>query len=450
MTTKAPLVTAARTLPSYYSPGYDVSVTLTTTPTTGSYSYAVQDAYPIGWAVKSVGDGGAHDVANALVKFGPYLDNTPRTLTYVVTAPVDALGEATFTGEIAAGSPSAVITGDSVIAPAPLHPADQNPANARITIGEATAYGTAWRSGNAWSIAPENIPIDYVTRAGLLWRAGETYRFDSEAAGAPLWWINAPAPAGSAPMMAAMSSSLVVATAEAVSTSTSVRVIHFGGIYLTVTPASGVAAYAVEEDVPVGLVVSNINESGEFDVLTRKVRWGPFFDANQRTLTYAVSGPDGSYVLGGVASFDGSSLVTTGDANLSLGVYTGFEAWSPGYFTSSELSDLELSGPLADPDQDDLTNLMEYALGLDPKSADATGLPEMGNTSTDWTYTYTRPADRSDLAYTVEVSTDLIFWTSSGVTLERISEGTMETWQAKVPLSTGSAVFFRLKVAVQE
>ena len=49
-------------------------------------------------------------------------------------------------------------------------------ADLRLGIGEVTAYGAAWRSGSPWLCHPDAIPIDYVTRAGFLWRAGECYR----------------------------------------------------------------------------------------------------------------------------------------------------------------------------------------------------------------------------------------------------------------------------------
>jgi len=90
---------------------------------------------------------------------------------------------------------------------------------------------------------------------------------------------------------------------------------------------------------------------------------------------------------------------------------------------------------------------LEYALGLGPKSADTTGLPEMGTTANDWVYTYVRPASRQDIFYAVEVSTDLVSWSTGEVIHIRVStDGVTETWRATYPLSSATNLFFRLKV----
>ncbi|MDP1578688.1 MAG: peptidylprolyl isomerase [Candidatus Didemnitutus sp.] len=123
-----------------------------------------------------------------------------------------------------------------------------------------------------------------------------------------------------------------------------------------------------------------------------------------------------------------------------------FHSWREQYFTAGELADPQQSGPLAIRTADGLTNLLKYALGLDPKVEANAGLPATAATANDWTYIYTRPVDRADLTYTVEVSSDLVNWTSNGVAHEAVaSDAGIATWRASVP--RGSAVqFFRLKV----
>jgi hypothetical protein len=66
----------------------------------------------------------------------------------------------------------------------------------------------------------------------------------------------------------------------------------------------------------------------------------------------------------------------------------------------------------------------------------------------DWVYTYTRPTDRTDIAYAVEVSTSLTTWTTAGVTHEFVSSsGSIDTWHARYPLASApTVVFFRLKI----
>lgn len=172
-------------------------------------------------------------------------------------------------------------------------------------------------------------------------------------------------------------------------------------------------------------------------------------------------------VVSGAASVSGNQLTLLGTGSITIRakqpgnssylaatpvertftVTANFSSWLVDTFQPAEISNSALTGPNADYDHDGIPNLVEYALGLDPKSASTSGLPLVAKTSTDWTFTYTRPAARADVAYVVEYSTNLTSWTDVGVTLSPVTTGgATETWRATVPVSVGSNCFLRLKV----
>lgn len=133
-----------------------------------------------------------------------------------------------------------------------------------------------------------------------------------------------------------------------------------------------------------------------------------------------------------------------------LTLRTPYADWQEDKFTGNEAEDSVISGSNADPDGDGYVNLLEYALGLEPKAANGAGLPEVSATGGEWIYTYDRPADRSDVDYEVQVSTNLTDWSATGVTHERVAiDGETEHWRARYLLSATN-VFFRLKVTQTE
>ncbi len=87
-------------------------------------------------------------------------------------------------------------------------------------------------------------------------------------------------------------------------------------VSITVTPSGTTQTYAVEETPPNGWVISDINESGQWDSVNKKVKWGLFFDSNNRTLTYKATPPvgeTGAKTFSGTVSFDGNNVSIGGD-----------------------------------------------------------------------------------------------------------------------------------------
>ena len=193
-------------------------VTITVTPGASVSAYAVEDMIPSGWTVTGINESGIFDSVNHKVKWGPWFDDSPRTLTYTLVVPSSFTGTATLSGTVSFDGVDTAISGNR-------------------------QYGKSASSGKAVS----KISGNQVT--------------------------------------------------------------------ITVTPETAVSSYALEDNIPSGLSVTGINESGVFDSANRKVKWGPWFDNSPRTLTYTLlpGSFTGTATLNGTVSFDGVNEAITGD-----------------------------------------------------------------------------------------------------------------------------------------
>jgi hypothetical protein len=315
---------ATRNLPDCYTPSTRVhktsTVTISVTPSGTTNSYAVEDIPPSGWAVSNINESGLWDSVNKKVKWGPFFDHNTRTLTYQVTPPVGETGTKSFSGAASFDGVSAAIGGESTIGKCTctFHPADTNN-DSRISMDECIAYGSAWKTGQTWPTPPNPIPIEYVTNGGYLWRMGEVYHCDLTKT--PPW---VPGPATGSEVQKGRTVSVeglvLLGMGSAIRDlpdiyTPSVPV----SVSISVSPNSATLVYAVEDTPPVGWVVSSINEDGQWDSVNKKVKWGPFFDSNIRTLTYQATPPageSGTKAFYGVGSFDGTNVVIGGESKV--------------------------------------------------------------------------------------------------------------------------------------
>ncbi|MEW6159754.1 MAG: Ig-like domain-containing protein [Verrucomicrobiota bacterium] len=312
------LAFAKRDLPSAYAPGNKFVVNLRVDPPHAGHAYAVEEAPPRDWSVGAVSHEGVYDAATGKVKFGPYTDQQSRLLTYELTPPAGATGRHEFSGVASVDGKEFPITGDRVIDPVgDKHPADNEPGDNRLTVHEVSAYAGAWKAGAPWPTGPTPIPISYVTRAGILWKGGETYTLDPSAGSDPLWWVNVPPPprvislAGGAQEHGASRESPALCQPGQPAT-----------IRIAVQPRAGVSAYAVEETVPPGWTVGEISHEGHFNSATRTIRWGLFLDDTARVLTFVASPPadkTATAAFEGWASFDGHDVALSGAKEVAFG-----------------------------------------------------------------------------------------------------------------------------------
>lgn len=271
-----------RDLPPAYVPGAITTVKLRIHFPDQGAAYAIEDQPPAGWHVSDVSDNGAFDSRNGLVKFGPFTDKKSRTLSYKVTPPTNAKERVEFRGVSSLDGESCAIGGEQFLAPSgEFHPADASPANKSISVNELTAYAAAWKEGKNWQSGPVPIPSSYVTRAGALWKGGETYIYSPDKGAPPNCWINSSGLHRLMVIGEVKGSASRHLPAESLSG-------HAFNVGISVECSPMAAAWAVEEEIPPGFEVESISHDGYFDAKARLIRWGPFLASRTAELTYLV------------------------------------------------------------------------------------------------------------------------------------------------------------------
>jgi hypothetical protein len=250
------------------------------------------------------------------------------------------------------------------------HPADLSPSDNVLTSTEADVYANAWLAGTPWPTAPTNIPISYVARAAALVTGGGAYVFtNSPPTNAPLWWVNTPF-AGPRPPGLNSATGLALPTNPPAN-----RVIT---VTLRVVPTNTVVAFAVQDRPPPGWInVQNISHGGSYDLVNRRVKWGPFYDNGARDLTYDLVRPGSATGLNtftGTASFDGFDVAIIGARTILIGTSPPPPRWvSWQSFSSGSRCAFVLQGePMNRYAIEASTNLTSWNT-LRTNTADATG-----------------------------------------------------------------------------
>lgn len=136
-------------------------------------------------------------------------------------------------------------------------------------------------------------------------------------------------------------------------------------------------------------------------------------------------------------------------------ISAGFAAWQNANFTPAQLTDPELSGPGADPDEDSLNNFLEYGMGLDPNTDSSTFLPTASFvTVAEESYlalTFQRQQGLDGVTFSVETSGDLIHWTPSSIEVETpVDKGdgteTVTLRASQAAIATPSRQMIRLRI----
>jgi kexin len=125
-----------------------------------------------------------------------------------------------------------------------------------------------------------------------------------------------------------------------------------------------------------------------------------------------------------------------------------YNQWLAAAFPAAVLGNAEITGPNADPDGDLRDNLMEYAFGGSPAAPDQTAPITIQPTAGETIFSYVTDSAKADLLITPELSADLLTWQTATAELFA-TEGTLRTWQVRVPRTAGSG-FVRLRASLAD
>lgn len=335
----------ARVMPTFYTGGVAFNSQVIVTPAPGVSVYSIAETLPANWTADAISDSGIFDSAQHAVKWGPFFDATPRAFSFAVRPATNADAPASFAGVGAFDNQTVLTTGPTLVFPTigsalRVLPAKVGlletlslsnivtPKPGAISWAVQDSVPAGWSASNIshggvfdsstrmvkwgpfFDDTARTLTCDLVSGfvAGVAQFQG-TASFDGVAlqiTGASSVSVEAPPPAVSVtlrdlPVTLRPGSSFVLSN--------------------LVSPANFIGVYALQEQVPTGWTASEISDGGAYDAQNKLVKWGPFFDATQRTLTCRLTSPlsaTGVILFSGHGSFDGLDATVTGDTSLTM------------------------------------------------------------------------------------------------------------------------------------
>ncbi len=160
----------------------------------------------------------------------------------------------------------------------------------------------------------------------------------------------------------------------------------------------------------------------------------------------AADAPAGIYSITPSAATGGTFNASNYDLNYVDGTLTVADATFATWISS--YAGLSNSTPSGDPDGDGLPNLVEYFMGLSPAVANAVPQATYSSSDGSCSLTYRKAKGTSGVIGTVEWSTDLSTWSSTGITESSVDFGSDEEKTATVSKAFGETrKFMHLKVS---
>ncbi len=335
----------ARTLPAHYESGQSVAVSLWVQPDLGTEAYAVLESPPTGWRATNINNFGSVSADGRTVRWGPFLDADARTLTYELVPPATARSNVVFSGTGQFNEVSLTTVGQvslpwvsqesgtvTRMLSATCQPGRTISITNLVAPNEAvTTYALEEWVPSGWTVT--NVGGGTYQAASHSVRWGPIF---DNSTNVIVWQVTAPTNAvgsvtftgtawfGAVVLPIGGASHLTVLPPSQGTVRRSLPGYFQPGVAFTVTnalaPESNVVFCVVEETVPNGWQVQpNISHGGFFLPDLSRLRWGPFTDAQARTLTFTLLPPisaRGSVAFSGLASFDEAQTTILGATNL--------------------------------------------------------------------------------------------------------------------------------------
>lgn len=175
------------------------------------------------------------------------------------------------------------------------------------------------------------------------------------------------------------------------------------------------------------------------------------FDPALNQFSGTMNGPGQFEIFVVATDEDGASVTNSFTLTVLPSYQNSLETWRSAQFgfAASDPGQISLWGDSADPDGDGANNLSEYLFGTNPNSSDDSGLQITQQPDGSFAISYNR---RSIINYTLQISSDLVNWSSADGLIQSEStsplDADLEAVTCIVPANAGGAGgFFRVVVS---
>ena len=297
-----------------------------------------------------------------------------------------------------------------------------------------------------------NLPVVVTQPANSITVVGVTATLTADASGLPVptirWQVSANGLAGpfsniSTSNASAITKSLILANATASQNGYAYRAVFTNTEGSATTSAAVLTVYqAPVLTLPANLTTSAITKDGasvSYDATATDSIDGPL--VLQCDVPSGSNFPIGTTTVHCTAT---NSLGSTSSGSFTITVLRSFAAFQDRFALAS--------GPTEDPYHTGLANLVTYAFDMDPTAPDFSRLPAVSITNGYLQISYQRWRDAPDLAYVVEVSDDLLVWSSAADHVQLLAVTPLDASRERVlqrdaiPVTPGRNRFIRVRL----